>query len=39
MNGTDNYKLRILLDESVKCLKFLDLIKVQDDISSELAGY
>lgn len=39
MNATDNYKLRVLIEESTKCLKFLDLIKVQDDISSELAGF
>lgn len=39
LNPTDNFKLRVLLDESVKSLKFLDLIKVQDDISSELAGF
>lgn len=39
MNATDNFKLRILLEEASKCLRFLDLIKVQDDISSELAGF
>lgn len=34
MNGTDNYKLRVLIEESTKSLKFLDHIKTQDDISS-----
>ena len=39
LNATDNFKLRVLLEESVKSLKFLDLLKVENDISSELAGF
>lgn len=34
MNFIDNFKLRTIIEESVTSLKFLDLVKPQDDISS-----
>lgn len=39
MNLVDNFKLRALIDESISSFSFLDSVKVQDDISSELAGF
>ena len=39
MNLVDNFKLRALIDESNVSLRFLDTVKPQDDISSELAGF
>jgi len=39
MNLVDNFKLRALIEESVSSFNFLDSVKVQDDISSELAGF
>lgn len=39
MNLIDNFKLRAVIEESISCLRFLDSVKVQDDISSELAGF
>ena len=39
MNFTDNFKLRTIIEESITSFKFLDSVKVQDDISSELAGF
>ena len=39
MNFIDNFKLRTIIEESITSLKFLDLVKPQDDISSELAGF
>ncbi len=39
MNLVDNFKLRSIIEESISCFSFLDSVKVQDDISSELAGF
>jgi hypothetical protein len=39
MNLVDNFKLRTIIDESITSLRFLDTVKPQDDISSELAGF
>ena len=39
MNLVDNFKLRAIIDESITSLRFLDTVKPQDDISSELAGF
>ena len=34
MNFIDNFKLRTIIEESITSFKFLDSVKVQDDISS-----
>lgn len=34
MNLVDNFKLRAVIDESIISFRFLDSVKVQDDISS-----
>ena len=39
MNFIDNFKIRTIIEESITSFKFLDSVKVQDDISSELAGF
>ena len=39
MNLVDNFKLRAIIEESITSLRFLDTVKAQDDISSELAGF
>jgi hypothetical protein len=39
MNLVDNFKLRAIIDESISSLKFLETVKPQSDISSELAGF
>lgn len=39
MNLVDNFKLRTIIDEAITSLRFLDTVKPQDDISSELAGF
>jgi hypothetical protein len=39
MNLVDNFKLRAIIEESITSLRFLDTVKPQDDISSELAGF
>lgn len=39
MNLVDNFKLRALIEEAITSFSFLDSVKVQDDISSELAGF
>lgn len=39
MNLVDNFKLRSIISESIISLRFLDTVKPQDDISSELAGF
>lgn len=39
MNSIDAAKLMIILDDCTKRLSFLGSINVQDDISSELAGW
>ncbi len=39
MNLVDNFKLRSIISESITSLRFLDTVKPQDDISSELAGF
>lgn len=39
MNLVDNFKLRTIIEESITSLRFLDTVKPQDDISSELAGF
>ena len=39
MNLVDNFKLRAIISESITSLRFLDRVKPQDDISSELAGF
>lgn len=39
MNLVDNFKLRSIIEESITSLRFLDTVKPQDDISSELAGF
>jgi hypothetical protein len=39
MNLVDNFKLRAIIKESITSFRFLDSVKVQDDISSELAGF
>ena len=39
MNLVDNFKLRAVISESITSLRFLDTVKPQDDISSELAGF
>jgi IQ domain-containing protein G len=39
MNLVDNFKLRAIISEAITSLRFLDTVKPQDDISSELAGF
>ena len=39
INFVDNFKLRTIIEQSIISLKFLQLVKPQDDISSELAGF
>ena len=39
MNFIDNFKLRTIIEESITSFKFLDSVRYQDDISSELAGF
>ena len=39
MNFIDNFKLRTIIEDSITSFKFLDSVKFQDDISSELAGF
>ena len=34
MNFIDNFKIRTIIEESISSFKFLDSVKVQDDISS-----
>ncbi len=39
LNLIDNFKLKSIIDESITSFGFLDHVKAQDDISSELAGF
>lgn len=39
INFVDNFKLRTIIEESIISFKFLESVKPQDDISSELAGF
>lgn len=39
INFTDVFKLRTIIEESITSFKFLEWVKPQDDISSELAGF
>jgi hypothetical protein len=39
INFVDNFKLRTVIEESITSFKFLESVKPQDDVSSELAGF